>query len=83
MAKKSFTLKFDLVTVITVVIVIAWAAAYVAEFLSPTFEAPSSLDPLMLLVASTYITKSAVETQQKAKKDEPEVEPESEKEGVE
>lgn len=61
--KRGFVIKFDLVTVITAIIVVAWAASYAAEFFSPTFQAPSSLDPLMLLVASTYITKSAVQSQ--------------------
>lgn len=64
-AKKIFTPKFDLVTLITVVIVVAWVTAYIAEYVSPSFEAPSGLDPLMFLVASVYITKNTVEGKSK------------------
>ena len=59
--KRGFTIRFDIAIFITGVIVVAWAATYVAEFISPTFEAPASLDPLMLLVSSAYITKTTVQ----------------------
>ena len=76
--KRGLTIKFDLVTVITAVIVVAWAASYAAEFFSSTFQAPSSLDPLMLLVASTYITKSAVQSQKEEPVEKPTVKEEEE-----
>lgn len=51
-------------TLLTVVIAIAWVVASIAEYVTrgeaTPYEAPSSLDPLMLLVAGAYFTNMAV-----------------------
>jgi hypothetical protein len=53
-----------LATVLTVLIASAWLAANLAAYATRNeanpFEAPSSLDPLMLLVAGAYFTNMAV-----------------------
>ena len=50
-------------TVITSVVVGAWALTYVVGIFSPSFEPPASLDPLMLLIAGAYFTNRAVSSQ--------------------
>lgn len=59
--------KFDPAGTITFIIVAFWVAAYGYQYISPTFVAPSSLDPLMLLVASAYIGKNTI--QRKGRRD--------------
>ena len=48
------------VTLLTYIVAGAWIGAYIIEYFSPTFEAPASLDPLMLLVVGYYFTNTAV-----------------------
>lgn len=57
-------------TLFTGLITAAWIGAYVIEIFSPSFEAPSSLDPLMLLVVGAYFTNRAVVSQKKEEPDE-------------
>lgn len=59
--------KFDITAFITIIIVLVWAGCYVAEFSVQSFDAPSGIDPLMLMVASTYIAKATVGAKYKDK----------------
>lgn len=56
-----FPFSIDPAGLLTAIIVIAWMGAYAYQFISPTWVAPSSLDPLMLLVASAYIGKNTIQ----------------------
>lgn len=53
------------VTILTVLIAAAWIGAMVIEAISPDWEAPASLDPLMLLVVGYYFTDTAIENKRK------------------
>lgn len=58
------------ITALTAIIAIAWMGTCVIEVFAPSFEAPRSLDPLMLLVGGYYFTNTAVEKKKKEKADE-------------
>lgn len=58
------------VTLLTYLVAGAWIGAYIIEYFSPTFEAPASLDPLMLLVVGYYFTNTAVTAKKSEKADE-------------
>jgi heme O synthase-like polyprenyltransferase len=59
-------------TLLTVVFTLAWIVASVAEYRTrgevTPYQAPSSLDPLMLIVAGAYITNMAVVEKRSAAK---------------
>lgn len=59
---------------LTTIIVLAWMGAYGYQYISPTWVAPTSLDPLMLLVASAYIGKNTIQQRGRGRRDEDEVE---------
>lgn len=62
----------DPATIIVIAVSLVWGASYVAQFTRPGWTVPASLDSLMLLVVSAYITKQTVNHQGKvvAKKEE-------------
>lgn len=64
---------FDPATIITMGVVLMWAAAYGRQLYNPALAVPTSLDSLMLMVVSAYITKQTVSHQSKSsdKKEEP------------
>lgn len=57
--------------VLTIAVSTAWVSAFIIEAFSPTFDAPASLDPVMILVVSYYFGKVAVETRRQEVEDTP------------
>jgi hypothetical protein len=64
-----FPFSIDPAGLLTAIIVLAWMGSYAYQFISPTWVAPTSLDPLMLLVASAYIGKNTIQQRSDRRRD--------------
>ncbi len=58
--KRGFTVSFNPTTIIATIIVVGWIAAFFLDTYVDSFERPTSLDPLMLLVGGFFLARDSV-----------------------